>query len=181
MNVTIILWVLAGILIFFLLWIWSSYNAFIEGRNRVKTDYADVDVQIKRRASLIDNLASVVREYAKHEGSTFAEVAKARSAVQNAKSTKESASADNFLTSTLKSLFAVTEAYPKLLASENYKQLTAQLEQTENQIAVYRETYNQTVLRYNTSLQIFPNLLAAKLFGFSEQELFEVESLIDTE
>lgn len=174
MNLTIILWVVAGVILLILLWLWGMYNSFISGRNRVKTDFADIDVQIKRRASLIENLATLVREYAKHEKGTFEEVTKARSAIESASSPKQSAQADNFLTSTLRSLFAVSEAYPKLLASENYKQLTEQLEQTENQIAAYRETYNQTVLDYNTNLQTFPNLLAARLFGFSEEELFEV-------
>lgn len=174
MNLTIILWIVAGVLLLVLFWLWGMYNALIISRNKVKTDYADIDVQIKRRASLIENLATLVREYAKHEKGTFEDVAKARSAIQSASSPKQTATADNFLTSTLRSLFAVSEAYPKLLASENYKQLTLQLEQTENQVAAYRETYNQTVLDYNTTVQTFPNLLAARLFGFAEEELFEV-------
>lgn len=174
LNYTIILWVVAAVLSIILLWLWGMYNSFISARNRVKTDYADIDVQIKRRASLIENLATLVREYAKHEKSTFESVAKARSAIESANSPKQSAAADNFLTSTLRSLFAVSEAYPKLLASENFQKLNHQIEQTENQIATYRETYNQTVLDFNTMVQTFPNLLAAKLFGFAEQELFEV-------
>lgn len=181
MNLTIILWIVAGVILLVLLWLWGMYNSFISGRNRVKTDYADIDVQLKRRASLIDNLATIVREYAKHEKGTFEGVAKARSAIESASSPKQSAAADNFLTSTLRSLFAVSEAYPELLASKNYQDLNQQIEQTENQIAQYRETYNQTVLDYNTMVQTFPNLLAARLFGFSEEELFEVLSEVSTE
>lgn len=177
LTITIVLWIVAGIVLLILLWLWGMYNAFISERNKVKTDYADIDVQIKRRASLIENLAVLVREYAKHEKTTFEGVAKARSAIESAKSPKQTAAADNFLTSTLRSLFAVSEAYPKLLASENYQKLNQQLEQTENQVAVYRETYNQTVLNYNTMVQTFPNLLAARLFGFAEEELFEVPPL----
>lgn len=180
-NWTITLWALTGVAGFILLWLWAMYNSFIVERNKVKTDYADIDVQLKRRASLIENLAAIVREYAKHEKGTFEEVTKARSAIQSAKSPKESAAADNFLTSTLKSLFAVSEAYPKLQASENYTRLNQQIEETENQIAIYRETYNQTVLNYNTMLQVFPNLLAAKLFSFHEEELFEPQLPTDTQ
>lgn len=176
MNWTLILWIIVGVLILLLLWLWGMYNAFISERNRVKTDYADIDVQIKRRASLIENLATLVREYAKHEKGTFEEVAKARSAINSAKGAKDSAVADNMLTATLRSLFAVSEAYPKLKASENYQSLNQQIEETENKIAEYRETYNQTVLGFNTLVQTFPNLLAAKLFGFTEQELFETSS-----
>ena len=173
LNVYPILWVLAVILIIILIFLWVSYNTFILARNKVKTDYADIDVQLKRRASLIENLAAIVREYAKHESSTFEKVAQARSAMQEAKGPKEAAAADNFLTSTLRSLFAVSEAYPKLLASENYKKLSDELSHTENQIAQYRETYNQSVMEYNTTIQTFPNLMAAGIFGFKEEELFE--------
>lgn len=175
LNTTLILWITAGLAVFILLYLWAMYNTFVTERNKVKTDYADIDVQLKRRASLIENIATLVREYAKHEKSTFEDVAKARSAIDNAKSAKESAKADNMLTSTLRSLFAVSEAYPKLLASENYQKLNETLQQTENGIAQYRETYNQTVLNYNNMLQIFPNLLVAKLFGFTEEELFAPE------
>ena len=173
MSLTIILWAAAGFLILTLLWLWGMYNSFIGSRNKVKTDFADIDVQIKRRASLIGNLATLIREYAKHEKSTFESVAKARSTIESSSSPKQKAEADNMLTSTLRSLFALSEAYPKLLASENYQKMSHQIEETENNIASYRETYNQAVLDYNTSVQTFPNLLAAGLFGFSEEELFE--------
>lgn len=173
---TLILWIATGIAVLTLLYLWSAYNSFVTERNRVKTDYADIDVQLKRRASLIENLATLVREYTKHEKGTFEDVTKARSAIENAKSAKESAKADNMLTSTLRSLFAVSEAYPELLASKNYQQLSETLQQTENSIAQYRETYNQTVLNYNNMLQVFPNLLVARLFGFTEEELFAPES-----
>lgn len=173
MNITLILWILAGILAFVLLFLWSKYNGFIAARNRVKTDFADIDVQLKRRASLIENLAAIVREYAKHEKGTFSDVAKARSALEQPHSPKQSAQADNMLTSALRSLFAVSEDYPDLLASKNYQDLRADIKETENSIAQYRETYNQTVLDYNTEIQTFPNLLVANLFGFMEEELFE--------
>lgn len=168
----LLLWILAGVSAVILLYLWAVYNSFIGSRNQVKTDFADIDVQLKRRASLIENLVAVVREYAKHEKTTFTDVTKARTSLEKSHSAKESAAADNMLTSALKSLFAVSEAYPELLASKNYQALQADIKETENLIANYRETYNQSVLSFNTKVQIFPNLMVAKLFGFGEEELF---------
>ncbi len=175
-----LLWIQAVVVIFVVLYLWTTYNSFIRSRNEVKTDFADIDVQLKRRASLIENLATIVREYAKHEKGTFEGVAQARSMLQNA-GPKEAAKAENFLSQTLRSLFAVSENYPKLQASENFKQLQTDIKETENLVSGYRETYNQTVLDYNTHIQTFPNLLAAALFGFKEEELFEVPDGIVTE
>lgn len=166
------LWLVAGLLLVACLFLWSRYNLFIESRNKVKTDFADIDVQLKRRASLIENLATIVKGYSKHEKETFENVAKARAAIENTQGAKDSAKADNMLTDTLRSLFAVSEAYPQLQASKNYTQLQTDLKETENLISNYRETYNQTVLDYNTTIQTFPNLLVANLFGFHEEELF---------
>lgn len=173
LNITLLLWILAGITAFILLFLWGIYNAFISQRNKVKTDFADIDVQLRRRASLIDNLAAIVREYAKHEKGTFSNVARARAALDKPHSPKQSAQADNMLTSALKSLFAVSEDYPDLMASKNYQDLRVDIKETENLVAQYREEYNQTVLDFNTMVQTFPNLLAAKLFSFEQEELFE--------
>lgn len=181
MSIATFLWIQAGVIIFIVLYLWSTFNSFIRGRNAVKTDFADIDVQLKRRASLIENLVSIVREYAKHEKDTFQGVAQARSMLQQPHGPQQSAKIENMLSSTLRSLFAVSESYPKLQASENFKQLQEEIKQTEDAIATYRETYNQTVLNYNTSLQTFPNLLAAGLFRFTEEELFDIPSEVDTE
>lgn len=175
LNITLLLWILAGIISFVLIFLWSRYNAFVSGRNRVKTDFADIDVQLRRRASLIENLVAIVREYAKHEKKTFSDVAKARAALEKPHGPKDSAQADNMLTAALKSLFAVSEDYPDLVASKNYQDLRADIKETENLIAQYREEYNQTVLNFNTMVQTFPNLLAASLFNFQEEELFETD------
>lgn len=175
-DIVLVLWILASILGVILLCLWIMYNSFIGARNQVKTDFADIDVQLRRRASLIENLVALVREYAKHENETFSQVAEARSALDKPRGAKETQAIDNMLTSALRSLFAVSEAYPKLLASENYKTLRDDLKETEDSIARYREEYNQTVLAFNTNIQIFPNLLAAKLFGFKDEELFVEES-----
>lgn len=175
MNITLLLWILVAIAVFILLFLWAKYNGFIVARNKVKTDFADIDVQLRRRASLIENLVAIVREYAKHEKGTFTDVTKARTALEQPHGPKESAAADNILTQTLKSLFAVSEGYPDLLASKNYQDLRIDIKETENLIAQYREQYNQTVLDYNTTIQTFPNLLVAKLFDFGEEELFETD------
>lgn len=167
------LFILGIILFLLLVYVWATYNNFIRRRNQVKTDYSDVDVQIKRRASLIEQLANLVKDYAKHEKSTFENVAKARSALDTSKTAKDAAKAENMLTDTLKSLFMVVESYPKLQASENFKLLRNDLNETENLVAKYREQYNQTVESYNNTVQTFPNLYVAKLFGFNEAQLFQ--------
>lgn len=115
-----ILGILAGILFLIILYLWSAYNTFITKRNAVKTDFSDIDIQVKRRASLIENLANLVKDYAKHEKETFEGVAKARSALDTSKTAADKAQADNMFTSTLRSLFAVSEKYPQLQASRNY-------------------------------------------------------------
>lgn len=173
MNIFTPLWISAGVLTLVFLFLWSAYNSFITERNKVKTFFADIDVQLKRRASLIENLVALVREYAKHEKSTFEDIAKARSALLLPHGPQESAKIEGMLSGALKSLLAVSENYPKLLASENYQSVQNDLRETENTIAGHREAYNQSVLDYNTMLQTFPNLLAARLFDFKEEELFE--------
>ncbi len=174
-NLFLVLGVLSIALIFIMMYFWKMYNAFIVMQNQVKTDFSDILVQIKRRASLIETLAALVKEYAKHEQDTFQNVAKARSAVDTSKSTKDAAKAENMLTDTLRSLFAVSENYPKLQASANYADLQAQLEETENLIAQYRETYNVAVQQYNL-IQVFPNLIPAAVFKFTEEDFFDTKS-----
>ena len=173
-QLTLVQWLLlAGSLILLLsLVLQKTYNTIILKRNQVKTDLADVDVQLKRRSGLIDNLVLLVKDYAKHEKDTFQEVARARAAIDTSKTVGESAAADSMLSKTLRSLFMVVESYPKLQASENYKQLRDDLSQSENLIADYREAYNLSVQDYNTYIQLFPNLLAASLFGFGDEPLF---------
>ena len=156
-----------------LLYLLVAYNSLIKRRNQVKTDYSDIDIQLRRRGSLIQKLADFVKEYAEHEKRTFENVAQARSALDTSKTAKEFAKADNMLTESLRSLFMVAEDYPKLQASANYKQLQGDLLQTENLIASYREQYNRSVQKYNNSVQVFPRLLVARLFNFHEEELFQ--------
>ncbi len=163
----------AGIVGVLLLFLWSTYNRIITRLNHVKTDFSDVNIQISRKAALIQNLVDLVKQYAKHEQETFTQVAKARSAADNSKTAADSAKAENMLTQTLRSLFMVVENYPQLQASNNYKDLREDILKTEDLIAKYREEYNESVRRYNTLIQTFPNLFAAKLFAFSEAQLFQ--------
>lgn len=151
------------------------YNSLIRSKIRVKEAWSGIEVQLKRRSSLIPNLVETVKGYAKHEKSVFENVTKARSALIGAKNPQEAAQADNMLTGALKSLFAVAEAYPALRASENFNQLQQELSDTETKIAASRQFYNANVLDYNTKIKVFPNVLLAGPLGFKEEIFFEAE------
>lgn len=172
-----ILTLLSLTLVVLLFYMLVMYNALIKLRNRVKTVFSDIDIQLRRRAALLQNLVDLVREYTTHEGKTFTNVAKARSAVDNSRGAHESAEADNFLTETLRSLMMVTEAYPELKANENFKELRRDLLDAENNIADTRESYNRGVENYNNTIQVFPNLLVAAIFGFEAEELFQPSAI----
>jgi LemA protein len=152
----------------------SLYNSLITLRNRVKNAWSQIDVQLKRRTDLIPNLVETVKGYATHERGVFENVTKARSGLMNATTVKETAEANNKLTETLKSLFAVAENYPDLKASENFRELQNTLSETEDKIAYSRQFYNDTVLMYNNKVQMFPSNMMANAFHFSESEFFEV-------
>lgn len=164
--------IIGGVLGVMVLWILLTYNGFVVARNRVKEAFAHIDVQLKRRSSLIPNLVETVKGYAKHEKGVLEEVTKARSALMDAKSPAAQAEANNMLTGALKSLFAVSENYPQLRASENFKHLQEELSDTENKIAASRQFYNTNVLDYNNSLQLFPNTIVAGMFSFQPSEFF---------
>jgi LemA protein len=163
------------IVVLVVLFVVSLYNSLIQLRNRVKNAWSQIDVQLNRRADLIPNLVETVKGYAKHEKTVFENVTKARAGLMNAKTVQETAEANNMLTDTLKSLFAVAENYPELKANENFLELQGQLEETENKIAYSRQFYNDTVLMYNNKCQMFPSNLLASSFNFQEAEFFEIE------
>jgi LemA protein len=165
----------AAVVGFVLLFLWFLYNGLVTARMRVKEAWSGIEVQLKRRSSLIPNLVETVKGYAKHEKAVFENVTKARSALLSAKHPAQAAEANNMLAGALKSLFAVAEAYPKLQASENFKELQQELSDTETKIAASRQFYNANVLDYNTKIKVFPNVIFAGLFGFSEEEFFEAE------
>ncbi|EKF84721.1 LemA family protein [Methanobacterium formicicum] len=151
------------------------YNSLIKLQNGVEGAWSQINVQLERRSDLIDNLVETVKGYAAHEKTTFQEVARARSNLNNAETVKENEKADNILTGTLKSLFAVAENYPDLKADENFLELQDQLSATEDKIAQYRELYNEIVLTYNNKREVFPNNILANFFNFEEAEYFEHE------
>ena len=168
MNLVILVVVVVAVIAF----IWFLYNSIIVAKLRVNEALSQIDVQLKRRTDLIPNLVEAVKGYAKHEKQLFEEVTKQRASLVSAKSVEEKAKANNQLTETFKSIFAVAEAYPALRASENFMQLQEEVSDTENKIAYSRQFYNSNVLGYNTKLVIFPNVLIAGMLGFKPAEFF---------
>lgn len=166
-------WVILAVLVTVLLWILSTYNSLIVARNRVREAFSHIDVQLKRRASLIPNLLESVKGYVKHEKEVLEAVTRARSALVGAGNKSQKATANDQLSTALKSLFAVAESYPDLKASENFKQLQEELADTEDKIAASRQFYNTNVLDYNNSLQVFPGAILASIFGFTPEEFFK--------
>ncbi len=149
------------------------YNSFAGLRVKIKEAWSQIDVQLKRRADLIPNLVETVKGYASHEKEVFENVTKARSAMLGANGATEAAAADNMMTSALKSLFAVAEAYPDLKASNNFINLQNELSDTESKIAYSRQFYNSVVRDYNTKIVTFPSNIIGSLFGFKEEAFFE--------
>ena len=154
----------------------AIYNRLVVLRNRVDNGWSQIDVQLKRRYDLIPNLVETVKGYRDFEASTLEKVVQARSAAMGAQTVQEQSQAENALTGTLKSLFALAESYPDLKASTNFLDLQAQLTDTEGKIAYARQFYNDTVMTYNTTTQTFPNSLLAGVFGFGQREYFEIET-----
>ena len=142
-------------------------------RQEVKSAWSQIDVQLKRRHDLIPNLVEAVKGYMGHERQTLENVIKARQQAVDASSLKDKIQAENFLTQTLRSLFAVSERYPDLKANQNVMQLQEELTSTENRIAFARQFYNDNVMRFNTRLQVFPTNVIAGMLGFPAQEFFE--------
>ncbi|MGB2580115.1 MAG: LemA family protein [Minisyncoccia bacterium] len=157
------------------LWAIFAYNSFVTLVNRTKEAWADIDVQLKRRYDLIPNLVEAVKGYAKHESSVFEKVTQARSQAMQAGTVHDKEVADNMLTGALKSLFAVSEAYPDLKANQNFLSLQAELSDTENKIQAARRFYNGNVRDLNTKIEIFPNNIIAGMFKFAKQEFFELD------
>ncbi len=149
------------------------YNSLIRLRNQVDNSWAQIDVQLKRRSNLIPNLIETVKGYMKHEKDTLENVTKARTSMMNAEGVHGTAEASNMLSGALKSLFAVSENYPDLKASQNFIQLQEEIAGTENKIAYARQHYNDMVMVFNTKIQTIPNNMIAGMFKFTEKELFE--------
>jgi LemA protein len=151
------------------------YNGLVRGRQQVKNGWSQVDVQLKRRYDLIPNIVETAKGYIKHERETLEAVTQARQQAIDAKGVAEISKADNMLTSTLRSLFAVTEAYPDLKANQNMMALQEELSSTENKIAFARQFYNDCVMTYNNQVQTVPSNIVAGMFRFTQEEFFQTE------
>jgi len=174
MNTT--LWIILGIALVAVFWLIGVFNRLVTLRNRAKEALSDIDVQLKRRYDLIPNLMETVKVYMAHERGVLEGVTEARvKAMQNPGTPLEKNEAENFLSGTLKTLFAVAENYPDLKASQNFLQLQDELSDTENKIQASRRFYNGNVRDFNTKREKFPTNLVAGMFGFKSKEFFEVE------
>ena len=173
---TTIGYIVLGLVALFIVWAIAAYNRFVRLVMRAKEAWADIDVQLKRRYDLIPNLVETVRGYMKHEAGTLEKVTAARTAAMDAGGVAEKGKAENFLSETLKSLFAVAEAYPDLKANTNFLELQRELSDTENKIQAARRFYNTNVRDLNTAVQTFPNNVIAGMFRFGEREFFELEA-----
>lgn len=167
------LYIITGAIVLIGGWLLVTYNGLVTLRNRVREAWSQIDVQLKRRASLIPNLVETVKGYAKHEKELLENVTKARAAMVGATSPHEKAAANDVLTGVLKSLFAVAEAYPDLKASENFKSLQEELSDTETKVAAARQFYNTNVLDLNNSLEQFPSAMVGQWFGFKKEDFFK--------
>jgi LemA protein len=154
------------------IFVWFLYNSIIIAKMRVSEAFSQIDVQLKRRSDLIPNLIETVKGYEKHEKQVFEKISDARQKMVSATSVDEKAQANNQLSQTLKSIFAIAENYPDLKASQNFMELQEELSDTENKIAYSRQFYNSVVMDYNTKLKVFPNVLFAKMFNFTDAEFF---------
>jgi LemA protein len=168
-----IMWVILGIVVLVVLWAVAVYNGLIRLKNRVDEAWSDIDVQLKRRYDLIPNLVNTVKGYASHEKEVFEKVTEARTKAMGAQSAGDKAQAENALSQTLKSLFAVAEAYPDLKANQNFLELQRELTDTEDKVQASRRFYNGNVRDFNTKIQVFPNNVFAGMLGFSAREFFE--------
>jgi len=167
------LYVILALFAIVAVWFVATYNRLVVGRNRVDNAWGQVDVQLGRRNDLVPNLVETVKGYASHEQDTLDRVIQARNRAQAASGPEEAAQAENLLTSALRQLFALAEAYPDLKASEGFRDLQAQLTDTEDKIAVARQIYNDTVLTHNNRCQTVPSNMVASITGFQVREYFD--------
>ncbi len=167
--------IIIAIVVIILLFFWITYNSLVTAKVRIAEALSQIDVQLKRRTDLIPNIVETVKGYAKHEKDVFENVTKARASLMHADGPKEKAQANDFLSGTLKSLFAVAENYPDLKASQNFMALQEELSDTENKIAYSRQFYNSNVMDYNTKIQVFPGMMVANMFHFAPAEFFQTD------
>ncbi|MBV9261799.1 MAG: LemA family protein [Pseudolabrys sp.] len=167
-------WIVLGLVVVVVLWAIMVYNGLVGLRQRVNQAFADIDVQLKQRHDLIPNLVETVKGYAAHERGTLEAVVQARNAAIAAPGVEQKVAAENALTGALRQLFALSESYPDLKASQNFQQLQSELADIENKLAASRRFFNSAVQEYNTGVQQFPAALFATAFGFQQREFFDV-------
>jgi LemA protein len=177
----IVVYVIVGVVVLLAVWAVLIFNHLVRLGNEAKRGWSNIDVQLKRRADLIPNLVEAVKGYAAHEREVFEEVTAARTAMQQATGPAQAGEANKQATAAIGRLFAVSEAYPQLRASENFQKLQDELTDTEDKVAAARRYYNQTVYQYNSRIQSFPDLLIARLGGFNEREFFELDQPADAQ
>lgn len=168
------MFILLGILVVVGVWLIASYNGFVRLVTRTNEAWSDIDVQLKRRYDLIPNLVNTVKGYAEHEKEAFENVTKARALAMGAQSVKDHAAAETELSGALKSIFALSEAYPELKANTNFLSLAGELSDTENKIQAARRFYNGNVRDLNIAIDSFPGNVIAKMFSFTKREFFEL-------
>ena len=168
-------WIIVGIVALVLIFAMGIYNSLITLKNKVEEAWADIETQLKRRYDLIPNLVETVKGYAKHEAGTLEEVTKARNMAMKAGTMEDKAQAENALSGTLKSLFALSENYPDLKANQNFMDLQQTLKDIEEHLQLSRRYYNATVRDFNTKIEIFPNNIFAGIFNFKKRDFFQVE------
>ena len=171
----IILYIIIGLVILVLLWAIGVFNSFIRLKNRTNEAWSDIDVQLKRRHNLIPNLVESVKGYARHEKGVFEKVTQARTNAMGAKGIEAKGQAENMLSNTLKTLFAVAENYPDLKANANFLELQRELSDTENKVQAARRFYNGNVRDFNIKAEHFPSRIVAGMFGFKKRDFFEIE------
>jgi LemA protein len=170
------IWIILIVMVVLFIGVVTIYNKLIRLRNTVKSSWSDIDVQCKKRFDLVPNLVETVKGYASHEKTVFERVTEARSMAMKATTPLEMAKAENMIRDTLKSLFAVAEAYPELKANQNFLQLQTQLQELENNIEYSRRYYNAVVRDFNILIESFPSNLIASMFNFKQAELFQLEA-----
>jgi len=174
-------WIILAVVVVLLIFIVSTYNGLIRLKNKVDEAWSDIETQLKRRYDLIPNIVETVKGYAKHEKSTLEEVTKARNMAMNAGTIEGKIQAENALSGTLKSLFALAENYPDLKANQNFVELQNTLKDVEDQLQLSRRYYNATVRDFNIKIEVFPDNLIAGILKFEKRKFFEIENAQERE
>ena len=170
------IWIILGIVVVLIIAVIGMYNSLVQSKIKVDNAWSQIDVQLQRRFDLIPNFVETVKGYMTHEKETFEKIASLRTSWANANSVSEKAALDNQLSTTLKTIMAVSENYPELKANQNFSELSEELRNTENKISFSRQFYNDTVTMYNTKLLVFPSNIIAGMFNFKARDLFKAES-----